>query len=354
MDRKIKKGVVCSLVLPVAFLLFLLSACAVPKDKAGWSSSWSAGQTSYGFEDEDMTGFSAVDIDSMYRKACYLQKRKKHALAIGEFKKIIHIDPRYVNAYNGMGVSFDLIGDFTRAMESYKKAVMLNPDLDYVWNNLGYSYLLQKDFDSAIDAFQKAIALNEQEKRYHNNLGLAYARKGRFAPAFTEFKLGGNDSEAYWNIGRCYYKNGLYKRAHRHFAKALAMNPSMKNARSGMKAAEALAGISQTSSIVAKKELPEPVIEISNGNGVKRMAKSTGNYLRKRGFSEMRLTNAEHFNHAKTTIYYRSGYLHYAYRVAQQIPGYQNMIKVEKFNRPGTGIRVLIGKDMIAFKGVLI
>ena len=130
-----------------------------------------------------------------------------------------------------------------------------------------------------------------------------------------------------------------------------------------MKAAEALAGISQpfTStiatpappSIAAPAPLSEPAIEISNGNGVKRMAKRTGNYLRKKGFPKVRLTNADHFNHAKTTIYYCSGYLHKAYRVAQQIPGYQNMKKIEKFNRPDTKIRVLIGKDMVVFNTVL-
>lgn len=358
MDKKIKKGMVCSLVLSGIFILFLLSGCAVPKDKAGWSSSWSAGQSNYSFEDEDMTSFTSgirhcEDVDSMYRKACYLQKRKKHRLAIEEFKKIIRIDPLYVKAYNGMGVSCDLLGDFTRAMESYKKAVMLNPGLDYAWNNLGYSCLLQGDLDSAIDAFQKAVTLNSRDKRYYNNLGLAYARKGCFALAFTKFKMGGNDAQACLNIGRCYYRNGLYKKARRNFAKAFALNPSLRNARIGMKAAEALAGISQPSTIAAPAPPSEPAIEISNGNGVKRMAKRTGNYLRKKGFSKARLTNADHFNHAETTIYYCSGYLHNAYRVAQQMPGYQNMKKVEKFNRPDTKIRVLIGKDMVVFNTVL-
>jgi tetratricopeptide (TPR) repeat protein len=363
MDRKGKNSLIYALVLPGVFILFLLSGCVVPKDRAGWSPSWSAGQSSYSFEDEDMTSFASgirhyEDIDSMYRKACYLQKRRKHRLAIEEFKKIIRIDSLCVKAYNGMGVSCDLLGDFTRAMESYKKAVMLNPGLDYVWNNLGYSCLMQGDIDSAINAFEKAIALNGQDKRYYNNLGLAYARKGCFALAFTKFKVGGNDAQACLNIGRCYYRNGLYKRAHRNFARALALNPSLRNARAGMKAAEALAGISQPSAsgiaAAAPPPLSEPAIEISNGNGVKRMAKRTGNYLRKKGFPKTRLTNADNFNHAETMIYYCGGYLHNAYRVAQQIPGYQNMKKVEKFNQPDTKIRVLLGKDMIVFNTVLI
>jgi len=367
MERKGKNSISYALVLSGVFILFLLSGCAAPKNMAGWFPPWGFGQRHCGLEDKDtMSSASRIrhceDVASMYRKACYLQKRKKHRLAVEEFKKIIRVDPLCVKAYNGMGVSCDLLGDFTLAMGSYKKAVMLNPGLDYAWNNLGYSCLLQGDIDSAIDAFQKAVALNGEDKRYYNNLGLAYARKGCFALAFTKFKMGGNDAQACLNIGRCYYRNGLYKRARRNFAKAFALNPSLRNARIGMKAAEALAGISQPSTIAAPAPptivapaLPsEPAIEISNGNGVKRMAKRTGNYLRKKGFQKTLLTNADHFNHAETTIYYRGGYLHNAYRVAQQMPGYQNMKKVEKFNRPDTKIRVLLGKDMIVFNTVLI
>jgi Tfp pilus assembly protein PilF len=88
-------------------------------------------------------------------------------------------------------------------------------------------------------------------------------------------------------------------------------------------------------------------LEISNGNGVRHMARRVGQYLGKQGFNEHYLTNANHFNHPETMIYYRSGYLQDAYRVAKEIPGYQDMKKVDRFQRPTTTVRVLIGRDMI-------
>jgi tetratricopeptide (TPR) repeat protein len=88
-------------------------------------------------------------------------------------------------------------------------------------------------------------------------------------------------------------------------------------------------------------------LEISNGNGVRHMARRVGQYLGEQGFNKPYLTNANHFNHPETMIYYRSGYLQDAYRVAKEIPGYQDMKKVARFQRPSTTVRVLIGRDMI-------
>ena len=95
-------------------------------------------------------------------------------------------------------------------------------------------------------------------------------------------------------------------------------------------------------------------LEISNGNGVRHMARRVGQYLGEQGFNEPYLTNANHFNHSETMIYYRSGYLQDAYRVAKKIPGYQDMKKVARFQRPTTTVRVLIGRDIIPFASLFI
>src|SRR5512139_1379466 len=81
--------------------------------------------------------------DSLYNNACYFQQRNKHKLAIEEFKRVLAIDPNHAKAYNGIGVSYDLLGEYSNAAEAYEKALALNPELDYVYNNLGYCYLLK-------------------------------------------------------------------------------------------------------------------------------------------------------------------------------------------------------------------
>jgi len=91
----------------------------------------------------------------------------------------------------------------------------------------------------------------------------------------------------------------------------------------------------------------EAEIEVSNGNGVNRMARRVGNDLIDKGLNVTRLTNADHFGYEKTKIYYLGPYLRDAYTVAKQIPGWQNMEKDDKISRQDTKIRVLIGKDIL-------
>jgi hypothetical protein len=90
-------------------------------------------------------------------------------------------------------------------------------------------------------------------------------------------------------------------------------------------------------------------IEVSNGNGVRRMAKRVGNYLKNKGTKVTRLTNAHHFNFASTKIYYQDKYLHEAYKIAKEIPGFQNMENDNNLRLDNVHIKVLIGKDLISY-----
>ena len=91
-------------------------------------------------------------------------------------------------------------------------------------------------------------------------------------------------------------------------------------------------------------------IEISNGNGVRHMARNVGTYLNPKGFNANRITNANHFNYPETKIYYQKGYEQDALRLAKEIPGPQKMAQVIELNQMMKGvIKVLIGKDIVPF-----
>jgi len=91
-------------------------------------------------------------------------------------------------------------------------------------------------------------------------------------------------------------------------------------------------------------------IEISNGNGVRHMARNVGIYLNAKGFRATRLTNAAHFNYPETKIYYQKGYRQDALRLAEDIPGPQKETNVIELNQvKGRAIKVLIGKDLVPF-----
>lgn len=380
-----------------SFLFFFIISCtnemSMVKEK------------NFGLQKNMMQFFSLVrpsqgNTESHYLLGCYFQERGRHQEAIEEFQKVLLIDPKYIKAYNGMGVSYDLLGDFLKASEAYQKALNINPKADYVLNNLGHSYLLQGHVDEAIPAFEKAIALNDKEMLYHNNLGLAFGKKGQFELAFSEFLKAGDEAEAHYELAQLYYEKDRYHEAKGHYANALRLNPKSTMMRTGLEVVNALARIFQPSNHEADRgplvepELPmrdlehietycrvqiatdilrtanltmeegvltpqrgerkrlssikEAGIEISNGNGVNRMARRVGNYLKERGLSVVRLTNANHFKHRETKIFYREGYDEAAEHVGEQLPVFQGT-EVRQLDRQNVKVKVLIGKDLVPY-----
>ena len=117
--------------------------------------------------------------------------------------------------------------------------------------------------------------------------------------------------------------------------------------------AQALELLNKDGADTAKQLAPRIKIEVSNGNGVIRMARRVGNYLRDKDFILMYLSNANHFNHDKTNIYYTSGYLREAYRLSQELPGLQSMEEVPVIRDGNAEISILIGKDLVPYDAVL-
>jgi len=264
MKSKKKKAILHSLFfsLIAAFVILYISGCSMKEGFILW------GKFGGPQDDSDLLGFvSSIrprpgNPDSHYLFAGYYQERGQHREAIEEFKKVLSIDPRYVKAYNGLGVSYDLLGEFSRALTSYEAAISLDPQQAYLHNNLGYSHLTQGNLERAISAFQSAIALNPQEPRFHNNLAFAYSEKALFELAMEEFRLGGDEAQAHFNMAEIYFRNGVYAKARDHYTAALRLKPSYTLARTGAKAAATLASILGSTQKNARTKvemvIPEP------------------------------------------------------------------------------------------------
>lgn len=94
------------------------------------------------------------------------------------------------------------------------------------------------------------------------------------------------------------------------------------------------------------------ILEIRNGNGVRRMALRTSQYLAHQGYTTKRLTNQPGFNVATTRVFYLPGYLAEAERLLAHLP--RNATMSESFDlRQGTHVRVVLGRDMVQLQAGL-
>ena len=86
-------------------------------------------------------------------------------------------------------------------------------------------------------------------------------------------------------------------------------------------------------------------IEVSNGNGIKGMARKVASFLHGEGYSKSRLTNQKPFHVASSQVQYRSGYREQAQSLVLTLPGQPGIVQADHL-RGDISIRVVLGKDL--------
>jgi tetratricopeptide (TPR) repeat protein len=290
------------------------------------------------------------ELKAKYDLARYFQRIGRHVIAVEALNEILAMAPRHVDAHNALGYSLDCLGDYPNAQRHYKTAIALNPELDYAYNNLGYSLLLAGDPPAAVVALEKAVAMNESCQKYIKNLGYAYYKNGK--PAMAENAFGRLDDPA--AVERIKTRLGL------PLQNELTYMPLPPEADHSAEAREPWVDVTidpMDFPVADGSDRPDgghaAVIEVSNGNGVRRMAGAVGNYLKRNGMRVTRLTNADHFGHARTVIYYREGYQDEARQVQRLLPGLSQAGHLVAARLDSEPIRVLIGRDLVMFQAAM-
>ncbi len=390
----LKHKLAASLFIAASILISgLLLSCSSTNGLSTWSF-W-GGSTGEKLTNKEVNNFvssirpSPANGESYYQLGLYYQERSRHREAIAEFNKAIAVNPAHIKAYNALGVSYDKLGEYNNATRCYETALALNPNLDYVKNNLGFSNLQQGKIKEAIALLTEALTLNGNSKVIHNNLGRAYAMSGEPEKAIEEFASVGGEAYAHMTMGEYYYSKGKFENAAEQYAVAVKLDPGEQTAANRLNASLALARISpaslaadvavkreesttkstallsghvsvvqslspeQAAAIVARDTMGSALenanIEISNGNGVTRMAKRLGIQFKEKGLKVARLTNADNFRHGTTKIFYRSGYEEAARELSQYLPAVGDAQKTDKFDRKNIKIKVLLGRDLAPY-----
>ena len=76
------------------------------------------------------------------------------------YNQILKINPKYIDAYNNLGLLFQSTGKNQKAIDCYEKAIEIDPNYVNAHNNLGGIFLDLEEYQKAKDYFEKALEID--------------------------------------------------------------------------------------------------------------------------------------------------------------------------------------------------
>ena len=100
--------------------------------------------------------------------------------------------------------------DWKEAIKNYQSALEKDPKFIYAWDNLGICYRRIGDYDKALDAYRRSLAIDPKGKMPLQNIAITYVYKKEYQKAidaYSDFdKVHPGDPEVYYGIGQIYYE----------------------------------------------------------------------------------------------------------------------------------------------------
>ena len=184
--------------------------------------------------------------------ADYYYQNNHYDMAMDEYQRVLRRWPNIQDGHFSLATIYYKKNLLDYAREEYKRVIEINEKTDLArraYVNLGIlSSKMEKPTDDsmrdAVGYVQKALLLKPGDAEALFSLGLLYAKKEMHDKAIDTFHqaLGAtNDpaliAESYNNIGKCYYKKGLYKKALQYFNRGVEEDPANEEIRMNRKVA---------------------------------------------------------------------------------------------------------------------
>lgn len=328
-----------------------------------------------------------LGVDEIYEQGKLAFKEKDMMRALTFFKAAYARNPHSIRTLNGLGSVYDHLQRFDLAEDYYFLALQLDPLSRSTLNNLGYSYLLQNKPALAVDYFRKAERIDAGNSYVQNNLMIAeqklekrlvQAQPAKKRPAVDKKLVKKHQQHAVVKLTSKVQHLKTEPAKGEKLTLAALKRPvgyqlmlNMKNeiydnrisatqkVAQKVKISEkpiilaTMSDVVVVSQPVAKKSFSYgmPLVEISNGAGRRGMAARMKKYMVSRDISVKRLTNADHFSHMTSRIFYQPGWEKYAKAMASQLP---IPVFIEEMVGLVSEVRLEIGGDLLNYDAELI
>ncbi len=171
------------------------------------------------------------DADAWYLLGRTKYNENEFAAAISIFKRAITLLPKYVEAENNIGLSWNELNERDKARAAFQTAILWQGDTPadaQPFLNLGTLLADDHKDNEALPYLTKAVALSPGNPTVHAELGKTYLAMNKLPDAQAEFEkaiaLAPDASALHYKLGQILRKQGLLARAQQEFALCEKLN----------------------------------------------------------------------------------------------------------------------------------
>jgi tetratricopeptide (TPR) repeat protein len=148
---------------------------------------------------------------------------------VANYEEAIRLRPDFAIAHDLLGITWQHLGEWGRAVLCHRQAIRLSPSLAPAHNNLGNALKGQGKWAEALEAFEQAHRLEPARPQFAFNLGVTLHEQGdldRAALYYREaLRLQPEYADASSNLATVFKEQGLFDEAIAQFQETLKLQP---------------------------------------------------------------------------------------------------------------------------------
>lgn len=308
---------------------------------------------------------AADSADGYYALGRELQRSGKFDDAERAYRLALELAPDHVDAHNGLAALSVNRGDVDLALSILGSLAASHADQPHLLANLGHAHYLKGNYFDARVALEQAVALDPANERIRDKLRIVLQKLGlpetEMPPPAEDTRLAMDSGGMTTEPAIVEVSPGIYELkpaaavlvadrvAPAAAAPQVLVPPASATAESAsparvaelVPATPASAGVPEAGTALATRKPSK--LEIINGNGVPRLARTLRDLVRGAEWDVVRVANHPNFNVPMTRIEYARGNRESAEHLARGL----QVTPVYRFNDAlGERVRVVLGYDM--------
>lgn len=172
--------------------------------------------------------YDSANEEALMRICFWAEINGKHEDSIEIHQKIIDETPYNSMAWYNLGVAYQGLKLYEKAIDSYEYCLAIDDKIEYAYRNMGDAYIQLKQYTKAIEVLEMHMSIAKPEDVILEAIGYCFHKQKQYKTARQYYRkasqLNPKDDQIFYKIGETYTKELQWEKAIKAYSVALHIN----------------------------------------------------------------------------------------------------------------------------------